>query len=247
MSDEGRAYVIGNSPYRGVGYLIHYMMGDLANATHDYRLFMGDKAFAARCRVSTDTLSRYRATMIADGFLESLSATASRGHPLEYRFLMPKGPQVADLSEDEKGPQREEKGPQAAAERSATARSRLLLTEIELKRTEVVEEILLDRFDFFWNLYPRRNGKRLGRGLAEARWLKMSAEDREAALAGVVHYLAACDGGLTLAKDCERWLRGRHWEDWQDPAEKSSADPMRRGTPTVSQLRREALDSEAMG
>jgi hypothetical protein len=82
-------------------------------------------------------------------------------------------------------------------------------------------------FDTFWTAYPRRNGKRLGRSITETRWRRLSADDRAAALVGVVHYAAACDSGMTLAKDPERWLRGRCWEDWQEPAVPEGRRPSR--------------------
>ncbi len=73
-------------------------------------------------------------------------------------------------------------------------------------------------FDKFWGVYPKRNGKRLARGLCEAKWKTLSLDDRHAAYRGAVNYAAAIDAGLTLAKDPIRFLKGRVWEDWQEPA-----------------------------
>lgn len=72
-------------------------------------------------------------------------------------------------------------------------------------------------FDEFWTAYPRRNGLRVGRKDACALWHKLTDTDRAEAMAAVVHYGAACDKGLTLAKDAHRWLRGRHWAEWDKP------------------------------
>jgi hypothetical protein len=78
---------------------------------------------------------------------------------------------------------------------------------------------LLLGFAEFWETYPKRNGKRLGRGDCEERWKKLGTDDRSAIVVGVRHYATACDGGLTIAKDPMRWLRDKCWVDWQEPAE----------------------------
>lgn len=77
-----------------------------------------------------------------------------------------------------------------------------------------------DAFDAFWSLYPRRHGKRVGKAEAERAWAKLTAADHRLIMAAVVHYAAACVGGVTLAKDAERWLAKRElWaETWQTPA-----------------------------
>lgn len=84
-----------------------------------------------------------------------------------------------------------------------------------------------DRFEEFWNAYPRRNGKRVGKKQAVRVWGRMSAADREAAFQGVVHYADACDRDLTIAADAHRWLRDERWEEWDSPAE---GGPRRRRT-----------------
>lgn len=83
-------------------------------------------------------------------------------------------------------------------------------------------------FDEFWQAYPKRHGKRVGRADTEPLWARLTAADRELAMAAVAHYRAACDSGVTYAMDAHRWLRKRElWaETWQTPAE-----PSRRGQP----------------
>lgn len=83
-------------------------------------------------------------------------------------------------------------------------------------------------FQGFWQQYPRRDGKRIGRGQAEAAWRRMTDEQRAAALVGVIHYAAAVQDGITIAKDAFRWLRHKAYEDWQTPA---VPDRGRRGAP----------------
>lgn len=73
-------------------------------------------------------------------------------------------------------------------------------------------------FEAFWGAFPRRNGKRIGRTEAHRGWRRLSRADRAAALAGVVNYAEACEGGLTIAADAHRWLARRRWSDWETPA-----------------------------
>lgn len=74
----------------------------------------------------------------------------------------------------------------------------------------------LDGFDAFWNAYPKRNDKRIGRSECETKWKSMGPKDRADALLGASHYAEACADDLTLAKDPIRFLKGRVWVDWQD-------------------------------
>ena len=76
----------------------------------------------------------------------------------------------------------------------------------------------LDAFGAWWETYPKRNGKRLGRSTCETLWSKLSPDNQLLAAAGTRHYATACDTGLTIAKDPERFLKGRVWVDWQEPA-----------------------------
>lgn len=90
-------------------------------------------------------------------------------------------------------------------------------------------------FPDFWEQYPKRNGKREGRGKAEQVWRRLSYEERKAAWRGACHYGRACDSGLTIAADAFRWLRDRRWEDWQDPAIPSTSGPRRGMTSALSE------------
>lgn len=73
-------------------------------------------------------------------------------------------------------------------------------------------------FEAFWEVYPKRNGKKVGRRICEQQWARLSLADRRAAWRGAVHYADSVDRGLTIAKDPERFLKHRVWEDWQEPA-----------------------------
>jgi hypothetical protein len=88
-------------------------------------------------------------------------------------------------------------------------------------------DVALTRFERFWDAYPKRNGKRVGKAKTKILWMRMSPDEHMAAWKGVRNY-ARSDW---IPKDPERWLRDRCWEDWQEPAQPSTNG--RRQAPTV--------------
>jgi hypothetical protein len=88
MSADGRAYVEKFSPYKGNALIIHMKMGDLANDTHDQRLFMGDAKMALLCRCSEKTLQRVRNRMMKEGYLRRVTPAQGR-KGAEYQLLFP--------------------------------------------------------------------------------------------------------------------------------------------------------------
>lgn len=84
-------------------------------------------------------------------------------------------------------------------------------------------------FDVFWAAYPRRNGKKLGKAKARTKWRGLSYENKRAAYAAVKNYAAAIEAGATIARDAERFLTSKWWEDWLDgPGDRPAA---KRGSP----------------
>lgn len=90
-------------------------------------------------------------------------------------------------------------------------------TNLELLRS-TASQTDNDGFEEFWKHYPKRNGKKIGKDQAHSDWRRLNNTERREAMVGVVHYRAACDSGTTLAKDAFRWLRGKTFRDWQEPA-----------------------------
>lgn len=88
-------------------------------------------------------------------------------------------------------------------------------TETSTKNASVDQHA--EAFADFWDQYPKRNDRRVGKREAEAKWRKIRQPDLEAVMRGTRHYRIACDRGETLAKDPHRWLAGRCWEDYQEP------------------------------
>ena len=73
-------------------------------------------------------------------------------------------------------------------------------------------------FENFWELYPRRNGRKNNRKEALAVWKRLSKSKRDLATTAVRIYAQEVDRGEILAKDPDRWLRAEKWEDWLKPA-----------------------------
>ena len=71
-------------------------------------------------------------------------------------------------------------------------------------------------FEVFWSAYPRRNGKRVGKAKALAKWKTLSLEHKRAAYRACQHYAAAIASGATIARDPERFLANSYFEDWLD-------------------------------
>jgi hypothetical protein len=75
--------------------------------------------------------------------------------------------------------------------------------------------LVLDGFSDFWKIYPRKEAK----VQAEKVWRKMSAEDRAAAMAGLMVQVvelssrpASADGRSTVPHPAT-WLNGKRWND----------------------------------
>jgi hypothetical protein len=74
-------------------------------------------------------------------------------------------------------------------------------------------------FEAFWQAFPKRDGKRIGKADAVRVWGRLTRQQRAAARVAVNHYAEACSRpGSPSAMDPHRWLTRRRWEDWQTPA-----------------------------
>lgn len=67
-------------------------------------------------------------------------------------------------------------------------------------------------FEKTWKLYPKRNGKRVGKKPAFDQWKKLNLTDRRAAYADI-RDRGSAGGWPTYIRDMERYLKRREWED----------------------------------
>lgn len=87
------------------------------------------------------------------------------------------------------------------------------------------EARIVESFEEFWNAYPDRDGKKIGKRNALIEWRKLTWDQRRRAYLGAVN-LAASD---QIPKDPERFLRRSKggkgdypFDDWQEPAKPST-------------------------
>lgn len=82
-------------------------------------------------------------------------------------------------------------------------------------------------FKDFWKAYPLHKGKID----AEKAWNRLSAGDRQKALAGIPRYREFIEQTGTAIKYPQGWLNGHRWEDDMDdaPADADSHDSQASG------------------
>lgn len=186
---------------------------------------------ARKARVSERTVQRCLRSLAEAGHIEveSQGADVRRADRRPNRYTIRRGDSVTPRSgvtpETERGDNQRADGvtllsPEPSVEPPVKPSENPSSTAVDRAETE-------RQFEHFWNAYPKRNGKRLGRSDALLHFGRLSIDDRRAAFRGAQHYAAACDAGATIAADAFRWLRKRSFEDWQTPAE-----PDRRPVPT---------------
>lgn len=268
MSDKTRAWCWDHSPFSGSKFIVHFAMADMANDTNDFRLWMTDSALAKKARTTTKTVQRTKAELVELGMLEILSPPAPK-RPSEYRFMMPvhggqdvhRSTVVAPEPTVVDGGHLVLDGGQDVSRTVDISSSAPITNQRVTKENQSALELKknpLLGFDQFWEVYPRRNGKRLNRGVAEKVWVKLSLEDRRAAYRGAVIYARAVAAEQQIAKDPDRWLKHRLWTDWQDPPEGGTLvpnggrpsgprDPMRRGGSRLQELAQAAHDQDQGG
>lgn len=78
------------------------------------------------------------------------------------------------------------------------------------------EKEYCDTFDEFWNLYPKRNGKRLGKDESLDKLKKhVEPKDFDSFLAATKNYSQSQTATTNYAKDPFRWIP--KWQDWLEP------------------------------
>jgi len=78
----------------------------------------------------------------------------------------------------------------------------------------------IDRFQRFWQSYPQRNGRRLGKKQAFEQFRKLPELDQEACCCAARIYADYCTAApingefKPFPRDPIRFLRGEWWRDW---------------------------------
>jgi len=89
-----------------------------------------------------------------------------------------------------------------------------IITKDNITKDSVIStkvKITQEQFDAFWDEYPRRNGRKVGKSSAFEQMKKnIKPEELPALMTAVKHYKVAD----TIAKDAERFLKKDYWRDW---------------------------------
>lgn len=111
-----------------------------------------------------------------------------------------------------------ENGAQTERRRSADARADGTTKE-ETKNKKEENKNLFSRF---WESYPSRNGKRVGKVATEKLFSKLDETDAPLVVSAAKNYAASKTAMDGFAKDPERFLKNEFWRDWVDEAKKTS-------------------------
>lgn len=149
----------------------------------------------------------------------------------------------------ERGVRAGEQGPPRAGEQGGCAPPRAP-KESHLKESHLEREqqgfaladapASLNEFGAFWEMYPSRNGRKVGKAEALRVWNRLGQTERDDVMVCLANYSMACALGDTLAKDAHRWLRPNVWGDWRETI------PILRG-PSPRQRRKAEAEAAFVG
>lgn len=110
-----------------------------------------------------------------------------------------------------------------------------------------------DSFEHFWDTYPRKDGMKGGgapKKKARQTWKRLTAEQRDQALAGVGNYADyVAQPGAPLVAMATTWLNQERWEQFQQPRQVETngqprASPGARGVEYADRYRQAAAELE---
>jgi phage replication O-like protein O len=97
------------------------------------------------------------------------------------------------------------------------------------KKVSIIKENIKERyatfFKTFWKTYPARNGRKVGKKVAEEYFHKIPENEIKSLLVATVNYANEVKPGY--AKDPERFLKKDFWKDWlKKESSNDDLDPM---------------------
>lgn len=87
------------------------------------------------------------------------------------------------------------------------------------KVNKVKKELYTPDFEIFWNSYPKRKGKRLGKEKTNELWQKVKKDDRLLLLTAAKNYADSKTVKDGFARDPERFFKDNYWKDWAEKPE----------------------------
>jgi phage replication O-like protein O len=85
------------------------------------------------------------------------------------------------------------------------------------KRKKEKKDIYMCHFKEFWEVYPTRNGRKLGKGEAQKFFSKIKAADYENVVQAAKYYSNSEDvqKGIGI-RDPKRFIKNNYWKEWVD-------------------------------
>lgn len=89
------------------------------------------------------------------------------------------------------------------------------------KKSKEEKNIYTEKFSLFWEIYPKRNGKKVGKQATWKKFQKLKLSDLDLIIKNAENYGVGND----YPKDPERFLKDDFWRDWDTPQKrKETAD-----------------------
>lgn len=82
-------------------------------------------------------------------------------------------------------------------------------------------------FETFWEAYPKRNGKRIGRQRSLCLFMALGEDDRQLCITATRHYAASDAAARGFSKDPERFLKAAYWREWIEPETSQAIVPLK--------------------
>lgn len=103
-------------------------------------------------------------------------------------------------------------------------------TDPNNKNKEVKKNKETEAFNEFWDLYPKRKGRKVGKTVTMQIFSKIPAEEYINVITATRNYATSDVATGGYAKDPERFLKKDFWRDWLEVAVNESDQPLVRDT-----------------
>lgn len=217
--------------------LVLWVLADYADEA--WSCYPGQKRIAAETELGERTVRRVLAELETAGLITRQERRRDDGYRTSDRIVLQPGaispanpaadpePHRPTTTVSPANPAGQESSgdPSVEVEGARSESQPLLLTE-----GQVAAATADSTFDRFWDAWPTRNGRKLGRRQARQKWDHLDTAQRTLALTGAVNYADASGRRLAGAMDAYRWLRDQLWDDWQAPIPANVTRAAGRGT-----------------
>lgn len=243
MSGEVTGWVLRHGPLDRAERSVLLVIADAANRDGRHA-HPGIAAIVEGSLYTRSTVYAVLRRLEAGGWIEVEEVGGGRGKATVYRVVRDRQTvRPSDPSPAGNGPMEEPKRSDQPPETVQLAEVAPLIQRKEQRNEQRALGTPEFAFAEFWNTYPPRDGKRLGRKDAEAQWAKLTPLHRAEAVVGAGYFAeAVAAGGRFGIPDAFRWLRDRKWEEWQEPAVITPVRQLQR-RPTAVEQSKASIDA----